>query len=707
MRKLPNGYYNLNLCYTDGYHYIDTGITPTDDVDVELAFSIKTSSSSASTRYYIFGARDGTSNTSLGINLCKTFNNGYYVGYRTTNTLISSTKGNFSPIGYAYQDIDFSSLSIFNIKNKTVSLTETPSYKVEDKTSVASFSGTNTMYLFGLNNNGSVLYAPSSSGIAYCKIWKNKLLVRDYLACRDENDNVGLYDFVNNTFHHLPIYPAYDYYAGTFDILPTTNGNGSVDGMIGKYLVCGELKANPNDGYIFSGWEMNEEILSNQNPLPYSQRSLFDLGLNHRDTFSPKAIFIKKSDVNAFVGYRMAIYSSNPLRFDDGKEININKGVYSIKSARISVDGRQKTSAIFNINDKFNVSIGDYVYVYSQFGKNIFNGIIQGYDETSITCGSMNYLFNKDIILHSNTSRTIRYNTGNGEAAISVPNASVSYSLTEVYLLLLRSITDIGYSGVDVLEIPSYWFNNIGLYYNPVSYSVFANETYGDYVMCNYPIVNDTSVANLYDVLCNIYSELNIYVKDRCVQTKYTRDNVQYDCLEISFVPLSVSQSVITLGSNNEQVSNVKIIEESDNTSILFIFNSAGNVVRGVYTINENGEIEYNNSFAKRPSVYMPKVVLSDDNLNTVIKSNLTASKFNHKITFDLMLDDKHNFRFDDFNINTRIDFYYNNKVYRSVITAISYDIIVNSNEIQTLHITLGMARNNLTSKLNLGKVKK
>jgi hypothetical protein len=704
---LPSGYKSLNVCYTRGSSYIDTGIVPTDTTEIEIAFAIHFTET-GTTRRFIFGARDGTSNTSVGINLGKTYNNGYYFNFNTTNTLISTTKGNFSPIVSQYTD--FPSLSIFKLKNKIASLTETPSYNALDESSVASFTGTNTMYLFGLNNNGSVVYAPSESAIAYCKIWQNGTLVRDYQACINESTQyTGLYESVEGVFHQTVALSNNVYGTVFFDIAPTVRGEGEVQGSIG-FNACGELIAVPKEGYAFTRWELNGETISNENPFPFDSYYLRRvLNLESRSTFSPVAVFSKIIDDVASLGFKMAVFSCIPTRYSESGVADfkyLQKGVYPIRSASISIDGKQKTTNKFVMDGSFNVMVGDYVYVYSQLGKNIFNGVIESYDETTINCGEMRSLYDKDVIFNNNSSKTIEYNGGLGTATVKVTDALVSFALPEVYLPAIRYLSDSSYTGIDYIITPNSRF--APFYPNtkviPVSYNLFANNYYGEPTTVNFPLIENTEVRNMQTFVCDLFSDLGIYVDNRTNPKKMVKNGDLISYLDVKVFPRSASSEVLKIGNNNEQIQNIDIKEETDTITYLAVFNSTGTACRGIYYIDSEGSIVKETSLAN-VGVYVPKVVLSDDNMNTVIQSNLSAGKYNHMITFNVSLDGL--LKFDDFRINKRVDFYYGNKLYRSIVTALSYEIAENDDKIHSMKVTLGLARNNLTSKLNLRKVGK
>ena len=62
------------------------------------------------------------------------------------------------------------------------------------------FTSTYPIYLFAVNDQGSVQY-PASVRIFYCKIYDNETLIRDYLPCISPNGEAGLYDLVSDQFY--------------------------------------------------------------------------------------------------------------------------------------------------------------------------------------------------------------------------------------------------------------------------------------------------------------------------------------------------------------------------------------------------------------------------------------------------------------------------------------------------------------------------
>ena len=64
------------------------------------------------------------------------------------------------------------------------------------------FQGTNSVYLFGTNTNGTIGFAGGSMKLYYCQIWSDDTLIRDYVPCYRKSDKKpGLFDKVNKLFY--------------------------------------------------------------------------------------------------------------------------------------------------------------------------------------------------------------------------------------------------------------------------------------------------------------------------------------------------------------------------------------------------------------------------------------------------------------------------------------------------------------------------
>ena len=81
-------------------------------------------------------------------------------------------------------------------------------------------------------------------------------------------------------------------------------------------------------------------------------------------------------------------------------------------------------------------------------------------------------------------------------------------------------------------------------------------------------------------------------------------------------------------------------VVEIQETNKLIIYNQDGTAKRGVYYLTEDGITEDGSSLT-RLNVVNTKIVNSDDEISTIVSGNLEKEMYNHKITVELILDNK------------------------------------------------------------------
>lgn len=156
-----------------------------------------------------------------------------------------------------------------------------------------------------------------------------------------------------------------------------------------------------------------------------------------------------------------------------------------------------------------------------------------------------------------------------------------------------------------------------------------------------------------------------------------------------------------------EYIKNVDIVKQEVEFNTLFIYNNEGTTLRGAYTILQNGEVQQLETGVSQPnrigSGKTEYIFDGDNNVDNIIRSKLSANQYNHKVSFDIIFNEKYSFN--DFNLGQKIMFYRDNESFDSVLTGRKYSISENSNTIKEASFTLGKVRTNLTSKININKI--
>jgi len=167
----------LDYIESSGTQYIDTGFIPNQDTRVVISAKFNTQPNSDAA---IFGIRN--SNTMQF--WCYWRNSeakyAFRFGSSSTNNLVAATSTEQNTI-----DANKNVLTI-GANSATAA--------------AATFTATYSMYLFAVNNAGSMQY-PASVKIYSCQIYNNETLVRDFVPCENESGEVGMYDKLNNVFY--------------------------------------------------------------------------------------------------------------------------------------------------------------------------------------------------------------------------------------------------------------------------------------------------------------------------------------------------------------------------------------------------------------------------------------------------------------------------------------------------------------------------
>lgn len=643
---LPSGYQQVEAVRTYG-SYIDTGIVSAGDLAIDCVLSDVVVESITGG---LFGARNTNSNTSNGQMYVYQGSSSMYFGFNATRTSITLPTGGFSGDGFFR----------FQINRNYIRINDDVMVVKELTRPEASFTGTRNIYVGAYNNGGTA--SSVSEGyfyIHYFKIWKNGTLIRDYVPCIRLSDNVvGMYDLVNDLFYE----PVGTFYTtGLFTVNATATQGGTVRGDIGLYSHS-VIKAYPNSGYAFDGWYENGSFVSLDNPIVTVKKNA-----------DYTAKFSKIVEDNLNVGYKLFVKDRYSLLNGIVAEIEVIDAI-------VNEDYLQKSVSTFRVATvPSNVMIGHIVLLYSPKGKKVYQGVIQNIEDKTITCREIMAYFDTPFLFHTNTSTVSMTPVG----YTNVTLLSLQYALSGyINSLLLSQFENTEHSTSGTLneryskmliKLPTFYENN------------FADV--------NFPLIADTEVKNFEEMLFEIYRQFGVV-------------------LEFDFNPIrNISQSyngtilisypnydVISIGDNVEAVKNLEIVLEQSDVNIIYIYNQDGTSFRQMYKANgvstnvQEGSVEMKEA-----------IILSDDALETIKAQYIKDNDLNHKIKFDYYFSDV--ITFDDIKMGQKVNFYSGNKVYNSVVTARSYEI-GNSDKISHINLTLGNMRNNLTSKLNLGKVK-
>ena len=196
---LPIGFQRVECLQSSGTQYIDTGVYPTQLTEVEYRCAV--TGSVANNDSHLFGSRLSASSEAFDLAYMNTSANGiekFRFIHGTTTTQETTT-----------------SVTASQLANPHTYYMSGTSFKVDGSEKMsfttASFTGTYSLWLFGVNSAGSLHNQVRAQKVYRCKIWDNGLLVRDFIPCIDPLGVPCMYALVGKK-------PYYNAGSGTFTV---------------------------------------------------------------------------------------------------------------------------------------------------------------------------------------------------------------------------------------------------------------------------------------------------------------------------------------------------------------------------------------------------------------------------------------------------------------------------------------------------------
>lgn len=660
-----NGYKLCTGIYMNG-QYFDSIENGNSGTEVKCAFYPPTSAG------YIFGVRNSNSTTSTG-----QYN--YYFSPTSTNYFgYNNNRSSFNG-GFANGVIKC------NSKKEVFQTIDKDGYVRGVSRTSADFSSNDTIIVGGLRNGSSITASPV--GLIMCDIIING---RHFIPSINETTNtVGFtYQFNALLTEFIP--------CGTFTNMYKLTAKGSVGGKGYIKTILNEkvaeiyshtnipvrIVAEADVGYSFDYWEIDGNV--------FNEKEL-DIVLTADKTCI--AHFKKIVDMDFGLGYHIIglnyIKKSTPTQTD----VTYSK----IIDAQITVDSTEKVTSTITLDSNDKYGINTPVFLYDSRGNIIYSGIVKAQENNILTCREPLSIFDFDFLF--------RVSNSSGDNNINLTKYVADYVFYH-YMRYAKYGTDKS--------------NANALIFRRLLYKAFKYEWENDPSINNLtffektlPIISQIEVGNLEEYLLDISNSYYVYPKTTLVKeyaTPYDDDGIYY----VHIKPYTSAQlPTLTLGTNVDAISNLSIVVENPEYTMLIVYNSAGTTLRGMYALYQNGEIEevtypdYEVSGYMAFNNYNVKIEMTDDTDITPLADEIVSSgQYNHKIDFTLDLNNNF-YDIRSFEIGQRVAFYNNNKLYDSIVTALKYNVDANNDGIKSVDITLGKVRQKLTSKILLENKKK
>ena len=448
------------------------------------------------------------------------------------------------------------------------------------------------------------------------------------------------------------------------------------------------VKAVADEGYAFLNWtDQNGNIVSTNEELG---------NFSATQSMVLTAHFVKKTDelqVNPYQLKGIAYGTPSKLANDDARKDLFYTFVESFTINEDTLGKTTSTVVCREIPSAYQTNMP--VVLYDNFGKKIWVGLIETIEGNVLTCREPLSIFDVDFQF-INTSTT----SFDGDY---LRNLTATAGINAMFLrenLLPTANYTLAQNNPNALTQRKYRA------INGISNSIDVSYEKNGNLFVSLPEIYEISISNAEDYLFEIMSQFGLGIYEQILDTQSWQRITIY-------VENPLKYRKLVLGDNNDFISNINVTSELQECNNLVIFNEAGTSARGTYGMRNDGsvlKVPGGLGNADNPNFLgwqncKAKVVMSDDKINTLIAQYLTNSFYNHKITFDIELNNKM-VRLDDFKMGRRVDFHIGDKLYHSIVTGRAYSLKENEKEIQRATITLGNVRTSLTSKLNLGKVK-
>lgn len=687
---LPSGYEYADLLYRSSAltssPYFDLGVVTSNTLNMDMLFCCTGAQANA----YVFGARETNSTSSAKqLNLLYVGSSTSYLGYAGARLSLGTDM--FADYAKVLQKEE----NIFTLNNQNESV-----HELTGATTV--FTGTKNMFLFAMNNAGSPMQGSAINygemSFACIRMFSEGNMIHEFLPVYDYvNNKQCIYDTVNdsiihesgsgdwtwippeNISHHLLSIESDD---GGYAYISTKTGSDVTRLYCHKVQTFNlnadewegtEVTAYEKNGYVFIGWEKDGSIISTERSIRIGIAA--DTVLKARFAKKPKD---DPKNRNYLLCYKYGI--------DSRTSMDSFLAYTPIVNASIHVDGMSKTTSTIEVEEvPDGVMTNSIVGIRNPRGKITYIGIIKSIEDNTLTCREPLSIFDADFLFGSTKTSTKS---------------------------LMKSLSD--YMGSFCLGYPSY--KNVDAEKNSsierltinVARSIDGKLSIEKNANMNItaPVIDDTNVSNLEDHLLKAFDEFGVYIKP------YFYKSGGAVVWLVNEVTNPKIQSPLVLSNNSEGITDISVdVQEMENTSLV-VYNSTGATFRGIYSVKTDGTItnyNYPPTDAESFIAYntcKPKIIMSDDKIKTVVEQYLSSAQYNHKITFNLDLNSDL-YSLDALNIGRRVEFYYKNKVYNSIVTGLEWELPENTEDPSMVKVTLGKVRNKLTTKINLGKIKK
>lgn len=155
----------------------------------------------------------------------------------------------------------------------------------------------------------------------------------------------------------------------------------------------------------------------------------------------------------------------------------------------------------------------------------------------------------------------------------------------------------------------------------------------------------------------------------------------------------------IKVGNNALPIQNMTPLTEVFETNKLVIYDQEGTTLRGTYYTTTQGITTNANDPLRLPVTKTKFIFDTDTPLDDIKQENLQEEIYNHKISFDLLLNNGL-YDFYDWELGMPLEIWFNGAYYNTIFTSYSMSKDMNV-DVTSVSIMCGKVRNTLTEKIN------
>lgn len=310
-----------------------------------------------------------------------------------------------------------------------------------------------------------------------------------------------------------------------------------------------------------------------------------------------------------------------------------------------------------------NINEGDVLVIYNPYGESLYQGVITSIENRTIRCSQMASYYKGLWIYNTYPSNTLEEEIAYLLGEYSQGKIFGSTWADPLVAQRLGGIT-IDYIGSTSANLPSDVDEENNPLYTQKEMEKWIYELYSTYGI-------------IFDFEINFSGANYVHIK----VPNYTK---------------------LAIGNNMFAIQNMAPITEIEETNRLIIF-SKDKVYRTTYVATNTSINAEPSSLANRFNVTNTKIVFSDDEIADLVAGNLPNQMYNHKLTFDLVIEN-FLYQFGDFNLGGGLDIYYGDDYYDSILTG--YEIRKERNQnVTSVGFVCGNVRSKLTQKITLGEL--